>query len=40
VVACRNHSIELEGFTDEQIYGEIVALWPTVHEPEPVAVGG
>ncbi|HUW12700.1 MAG TPA: 4Fe-4S binding protein, partial [Anaerolineae bacterium] len=28
VVVCRNHSIEIDGFSDEQIYGEIGALWP------------
>ena len=41
VVACRNHSIELDGYTDEQIYGEIVALWPMpARVPGLVAVEG
>jgi heterodisulfide reductase subunit A len=28
LVACRNHSIDLDGFTDEQMHSQIVALWP------------
>jgi len=36
VVACRNHSIEIDGFSDEQVFGEIVALWPVAPVPEPL----
>jgi heterodisulfide reductase subunit A len=28
VVACRNQSVELAGYSNEQIHSEIVALWP------------
>jgi len=39
LAACRNHSIELDGFTDEQMHSQIVALWPvqqTVASPSGV----
>jgi len=36
VVACRNHSIEIDGFSDEQVHGEIVALWPVAPVSEPL----